>query len=133
MTDREQSVTAFDPKRGINISHRKEGNAFYSFSLIDLDKGKECAVLRLYNSVSGARNYACLWVFGEPFYCSGSGFAGGYGYHRPSAAAQNAFDTAGIKLAEPIDGRGDSAIEDAMRALGRYMGITRPMLHKAHG
>lgn len=128
-----QTVTAFNPDRGININHRKEGNAFYSFSIIDLDAGKESAVIRLYYSKSGARNYACLWVHEEEFYSSGSDYAGGYGYHRPSAAAHGAFKNAGITLAKPIDGRGDSAIEDAMRALAEFMGIKRYMIHRAHG
>ena len=126
-------VKGFIPARRINISHRKEGNAFYSFSLIDLDKGEESAVLRLYNSASGSRNYACLWITREPFYANGSGYAGGYGYHRPSAAAQQAFIGAGVALAEPIDGRGDEAIRGAMLALAAHMGIARPMLLQAHG
>ena len=128
-----QSITAFEPKCGINTNHRKEGNAFYSLSIIDLDAGEESAVIRLYYSKSGARNYACLWVLCEGFYASGSDYAGGYGYHRPSAAAQGAFKNAGVTLAEPIDDRGDSAIEDAMRALADYMGIARYMIHRAHG
>jgi len=130
--ERKQAIAKFEPQRGINSTHRKEGNAFYSVSLIDLDAGQEVAVMRLYYSKSGARNYACLWVFREPFYASGSGYAGGYGYHRPSAAAQTAFRKAGITLAEPIDGLGDTAIEDAMRALGDHMGIARSMLLRAH-
>jgi len=129
-----QSIVAFNPTRGLNVSHRKEKNAFYSYSLIDLDRGSESAVIRLYYSTTGAVNYACLWVHrGEPFYASGSGKAGGYGYHRPSAAAHYAFKAAGIQLAEPIDGRGDEAIRDAMRALGEYLGINRMMIHTANG
>lgn len=128
-----QSIAKFEPQRGINTNHRKEGNAFYSLSLVDLDRGAECAVIRLYYSKSGARNYACLWIMQEGFYASGSGYAGGYGYHRPSAAAQEAFRGAGVTLAEPIDGRGDEAIREAMTALGAHMGIARPMILHAHG
>lgn len=129
-----QSVLSFTPASNINAAaHRKEKQAFYSFSLIDLDQGSESAVIRLYYSTTGARNYACLWITREPFYASGSGQAGGYGYHRPSAAAQEAFERAGVKLAEPIDGRGDSAIEDAMRALAAHMGVARFMILRAHG
>lgn len=129
-----QSIAAFTPSHGINAkAHRKEKQAFYSYSLIDLDAGQESAVIRLYYSSTGARNYACLWVSREGFYASGSGMAGGYGYHRPSAAAQCAFESAGIKLAEPIDGRGDSEIEGALKALAAHMGIARPMILRAHG
>lgn len=128
-----QSVLSFAPARNLNTNHRKEKQAFYSYSLIDLDKGSESAVIRLYYSATGARNYACLWVLREGFYASGSGQAGGYGYHRPSAAAQEAFERAGVKLAEPIDGRGDSEIEEALKALAVHMGLARFMILRAHG
>jgi hypothetical protein len=129
-----QSVLSFTPTSGINAAaHRKEKQPFYSFSLIDLDNAEESAVIRLYYSASGARNYACLWILRDGFYASGSGKAGGYGYHRPSAAAQEAFTRAGVKLAEPIDGRGDSEIEYAMRALADHMGIARSMILRANG
>ncbi len=127
-----QAVTAFTPALAINRNHRKENNAFYSYSLIDLDKGSELAVIRLYYSASGARNYACLWVRAENYYASGSGYAGGGGYHRPSAAAADAFRKAGITLAEPIGGVGDEAIRDAMQALGHYLGIACPMILRAN-
>ena len=126
-----QSITAFAPRRNLNLAHRKEDQAFYSFSLIDLDAGKERAVIRLYNSATGRLNFACLWI-NDPW-ASGSGRAGGYGYHRPSAAAHEAFRAAGITLAEPIDGRGDSAIQEAMEALGAHLGIKRATILKANG
>lgn len=127
-----QSILSFSPASNINVGHRKENQAFYSFSLVDLDNATESAVIRLYNSSTGARNYACLWIIAPGFYASGSGMAGGYGYHRPSAAAQEAFTRAGVQLAEPIDGRGDSAIEDALKALAAHMGIARFMIIRAH-
>lgn len=39
--------------------------------------------------------YCCLWVSGK---CSGSGQAGGYGYHKESAALDAAIKSAGIEL-----------------------------------
>ena len=52
-------------------------------------------------------------------YCSGHGKAGGYGYHKESAALQEAIESAGIKLRSPIDGAGDSAVRGAMEAINR--------------
>ena len=46
--------------------------------------------------------YACIWHNNG----SGSGYAGGYGYHKASAAAQAAITSSGIDLSEDIDGRG---------------------------
>lgn len=127
-----QSIKSFTPRLGLNKNHRKEGNAFYSYSIIDLNNGQEVAVIRLYNSATGSRNYACLWVLKEGHHATGSGQAGGYGYHRTSAAAQLAFKTAGIVFGQPIDGGGDWAIREAMRCLAGHLGIKRWMLHTAN-
>ena len=53
---------------------------------------------------------------------SGHGRATGCGYHKTSAALQAAIDSAGIKLAQPIDGRGDSAEDEALTAIARALG-----------
>lgn len=42
--------------------------------------------------------YCCVWVHGKPFWMSGKGQAGGYGYHKYSAAFAAALSSAGIKL-----------------------------------
>lgn len=113
-------------QKGVNgKAHRKENHFMQSYILLCTDESgiRELAQLRLYGTQS--TNYACLWVHDSKSetYVAGSGKAGGYGYHRPSAAAQVAFDNAGVGLGEAIDGRGDSAIENAMKALGAALGI----------
>ena len=118
---------------GLNISHRKENHFMEQYSLIHLHQGefKEAACLRIYGTQ--AMNYACLWIHAkEEYYGSGSGSAGGYGYHRPSQAAMYAFNAAGIYLKEDISGRGDSAIEDAIRALASKLKIKKYFIHKSH-
>lgn len=81
----------------------------------------ELAVLRIYagRSKSASRVYASVWVHNK---CAGSGWAGGYGYHKSSAAASEALTNAGIKLDEPISGRGDNVIADALHAVGIALG-----------
>ena len=76
---------------------------------------------------NASRIYATIWVshcapaaFDG---CSGSGYAGGYGYHKASAAAQDAIQSAGIELSAPIGGAGDSAIEAALGAIARALGF----------
>jgi hypothetical protein len=142
-------ITAtFDPAKvkGVNgKAHRKEGKChFESYSIIDPDRlwgrpnedggGQEAPAViecRLYGT--GARNYACIWVSKEPWgWSSGSGSAGGGGYHRPSAAAQEAIDNAGFSLSRPIDGRGPSAIVEALFAIAKVIGVTKPILFHAH-
>ena len=129
-----QSVKSFYPSYNLIAHHRKAYKCFHSYSIIDLNAGLERAVIHLYQSGSGARDYARLWVYSHDAFldATGSGMAGGSGYHRPSAAAQVAFEEAGITLSEPIDGRGESAIKDAMRALADYLPVKRYMILHAH-
>ena len=117
-----QEILSLVPTIGINAkAHRKGDNFQESYSGLAVVDGEivEAVILRIYGTQ--ARNYCCLWVQGNGIYSSGSGQAGGYGYHRASAAAQAAFETAGIKLKDAIDGRGDSAIKDAVEVLLKHI------------
>lgn len=65
------------------------------------------------------------WVYG---FTSGTGSAGGWGYHKSSAAVQNALTSAGIELYDKdktrqyIDGVGDGAIREALLAVAYAAG-----------
>jgi hypothetical protein len=124
------------PKDGINArAHRKENNFLESYKLVAIYKSElvEIADLRIYGT--NAKNYSCLWVHDKKnnIYCSGSGSAGGYGYHRPSAASSEAFQTAGIELSESISGRGDRAQEEALLSLAKKLGYRKTYVIKGHG
>lgn len=126
-----------NPKaKGMNAAaHRKEDNFTGQITLYNPATRAELAVLRTYHTQSTA--YACLWCYGknkqgEAVYNSGSGKAGGYGYHRASAAVGEAFEAAGFKLKYSIAGVGDTAIEEAMYALARFMGYRRAVIIKAN-
>lgn len=125
-------------KTKFTVNHRKEGKCYLdSVAVIDLAEGPmECGeqhtpvVLRLYGT--GRRNYACLWVNNAPIFTQGSGWSGGCGYHRPSAAAQEAINNAGFALSEPIAGRGDDAICRAVMAIAVAVGVKKPAYVLAH-
>lgn len=128
------TIHAESPNK-FSTSHRKEGKCFFSsVSVISL-AGKPWGdgrldpeiSLRLYGT--GSKNFACLWISGHNR--RGSGSAGGYGYHRPSAAAQEAINNAGISLALPIDGRGEESMREALLAIARALKIKRPVLVEA--
>ena len=125
-----------------NINHRKENHFTQQYTAVVFNG--QCAydavTLRIY--ATDAKSYCCLWVHDncswvkccrDSYYRNGSGSAGGYGYHRASAAAQEAINNAGIILSEDIAGRGDAAIEEAVRAIavvmwgadGYYIHVTR--------
>jgi ribosomal protein L32 len=71
-------------------------------------------------------------------YTQGSGRAGGYGYHRPSAAAGEAIRNAGFELltdeGKPCDigGVGESAIEEALCAIADAIGLKDYALVRSH-
>lgn len=119
-------------KTSFNPDHMRGNNArFESYAVVNLDKpmtpDKEIdrlIDLKIYSTSS--RAYACIWVRDEHKVCAqkGSGYAGGYGYHRPSAAVQNAIQNAGFRLSYDIAGSGDSAIFEAVLAVARAMGYT---------
>lgn len=118
--------------------HRKENKCYFdSFTALapclnyegkpDL---KPVVELRLYGT--GNSNTAAIWVHSGDIHTSGTGQAGGYGYHRPSAAAAEAIRNAGFKLSNNISGVGNSAIEEAVKAIAEAVGYPDCPVFHAH-
>lgn len=80
-------------------------------------------------SSSASKVYASIWVHDSThnIFTSGKGSAGGYGYHKTSAAVDEAIQSAGIELSQGISGVGDSAIKEALVAIVRALGYTGPV------
>lgn len=123
-------------------SHRKEGKCYFSsMQVIDL-AAKPYEVSRRAHDVicarfygTGCKNFACIWIhaptskkYPDGLHTSGSGSAGGYGYHRPSAALAEAVRNAGFTLDECISGRGESAMREALLAIAAAVGVKKPAL-----
>lgn len=101
---------------------------------------REIVTARFYmgRSASASVMYCCLWVHGKDVCTSGKGSAGGYGYHKGSAALAEAITSAGIELygdqygrdktrtrnKQPahIGGCGQSAMDDALVAIAKAAG-----------
>lgn len=86
---------------------------------------------RLYST--GNANTCCLWVHGVDglagiTHTQGSGRAGGYGYHRPSAALSEAIRNAGFTLSRDIAGVGDDAMQEALFAMAKAIGVRKPAI-----
>ena len=120
--------------KNINPSDRKEKGYSGTFLVVDKDFNEKVNC-RIYWTET--RCYCCLWVSDVDGYQSGSGWAGGYGYCKESAAVQQAIDNAGYRLYQDkkrkhcsISGVGREAIESALRAIGRL--TTRKKLHLIH-
>lgn len=146
-----------------NYSNEKE--LVSHWSVIGKIKGelREVVTVKCYmgRSTNASTVYASLWVHVAGFYCSGKGSAGGYGYHKESAAVGEAIASAGIELYGKacgipqydynekrayteeeqkamlrkamkerchINGVGDSAIEDAIKAIAKAAGAKGKLL-----
>lgn len=119
--------------------HRKENKCYFdSYTALvpyfnkytNREDLKAIVELRLYGT--GNSNTAAIWINDTEIHTSGTGSAGGYGYHRPSAAAAEAITNAGFELDNPIAGRGDSAIEEAVMAIAESLGYKNASIFHAH-
>lgn len=126
----------------INRSHRKESKFTKQLTLAGFGKGYDgkqrvASYVQARFYWTNSRCYCCVWIndtrAGHGLHISGSGYAGGYGYHKESAALADALTMAGIELSEPIGGRGDSAMESALLAIGKALKVTRATVLQAHG
>ena len=95
----------------------------YTTLLVSPDVIKEVCTLKLYCDKNGSNVHALFWLYrwdnGARNQYVGYGKAGGWGYHKASAAAAYSFESAGINLSEALDGRGDGAIRDALLAIAK--------------
>ena len=112
---------------GKNYGHKKE--LVQTFNVIT-DTLKEIITVRCYmgRSASASVVYASLWITAPDYHGSGTGKAGGYGYHKISAAIGDAIASAGIALDTDISGVGNSAILDALTAISNALGFERVLI-----
>ena len=116
-------------KESFNINHRKGSLPGLDrvYKVIEKSTMAEVVDCRIYWSSTFATCYCCLWVHRNNTYASGSGKAGGYGYHKQSAAVSDAIYNAGFDLGKYTAGGGDDAIEEALIAVART--ATRKQVH----
>lgn len=132
------NATLTDRPQKFTTKHRRETPCYFAqWSAGDLDAEPwpdgtlpELVTLRTYATPRGSTVTAALWTQSadRSEHRSGTGSAGGGGYHKASAAAHEAIRNAGIDLSERIDGRGESAIASAVLAIARALGAKRPAL-----
>jgi hypothetical protein len=72
--------------------------------------------------------YCSVWIHGRGVNRSGYGKASGYGYHKESDALESALESAGVTLSQHIGGRGERAMETALRSIARSLGFRGQML-----
>ena len=101
--------------------YRKEKGFYRQISMIDSRDGSAIVQARWYwPGRDGASTcYCCVWIHGDDSHGRGGGRAGGYGYHKESAALLAALNDAGAYVSEDIGGRGDQAMFEALEVLAR--------------
>lgn len=125
-----QVVKFIPTDKNYNRNHRKENWPHTEWSLIDAEKLSNKLILRIYHNQKASTIYAACWI--NFMSASGTGSANGYGYHKASAAAAEALRNCGITLNEPIDGRGESMIIEAIEAFANYLHLTKFYIHKSN-
>ena len=111
----------------INYGDKKE--LIKTFNVVT-DGLKEVITVRCYmgRSANASTVYASVWINTSEVHTSGKGKAGGYGYHKESAAIAAAIESAGISLDTDISGVGDGAIKEALSAIANALGFERVLI-----
>ena len=127
-----QTITATLPAKDVMNAKWKDGKeqvSFYAVSAWTGEAFEQPITVRVWmgRSRNASTVYCALWCHnregnGRSF--SGAGSAGGYGYHKESAALDSAIRSAGISLDRRIRGVGDSAMRDALGAIARARLVT---------
>ena len=110
-------ATITTSRKPFNPNYRRDNGFCREIDGIAVVDGqiKEVVTVRCYATQS--RTYCAVWVYANGTCHSGTDYAGGYGYHRASAAMQGALYNAGIDLEERISGCGDTAMKEAVKAI----------------
>ena len=118
------------PKTRLSNNQKLRKNGFTEgYKLFNLQQ-EQILDLRIY---WGSVNcYAVLWVSHKGIYLSGSGVAGGHGYHKQSAAVSEAINNCGIELSERMAGAGDGKIREAIEEIGKAFGYRKLHIVRIH-
>ena len=116
----------------INYGAQKEMIATWNVIVDSNDGLRDIITARCYmgRSTNASTVYASIWVHSTDHRTNGTGKAGGYGYHKQSAAVSDAIRSAGITLSKDISGAGDSAIESALKAIAQALGYESCLIVK---
>ena len=111
------------------VNYKGQKELVKSYNVIT-DTLQEIIMARCYmgRSASASTVYASVWIYSGGTHTSGKGKAGGYGYHKESAAIAEAIESAGITLDANISGVGDCAIRDALTAIANALEFERVLI-----
>jgi hypothetical protein len=123
------TATLDDSRPGnFNRAYHKDKGLTHGYKVIDCnpehadynDEPSTVADIRVY--FPGSVCYCAAWLHGTAD-TSGTGKAGGYGYHMQSAAIEAALKAAGFNFNQEIGGRGTEAEQAAIMAAARAIAL----------
>lgn len=115
---------------GRNLSRDKELVQTYNLIALRNNELRKVITVRCWmgRSRTASTVYATIWVQAPDYWVSGHGKAGGYGYHKISAAVADAIRSAGIELDQSISGVGEQGIRAAMEAIALKLGYKKTLI-----
>lgn len=128
------------PAKPFTPSHRKVNKPHTTTALLYVDangKIQNAMEVRVYHLAPGqdgmGRVFAAFWLhIGNDTHASGSGWAGGCGYCKQSAAASEAIKNAGFETATQSSGAGMGAVEKALLEIATFYGINNGQVFTFH-
>lgn len=128
----ENKVISFNPSQDMPASYReRQAKHFYNgYKVVTIVNGEMVELVDARLGATNSCHYASVWLntryYNHDYYntcgsARGSGKAGGYGYHRASAALESAFRRAGMRFEDGCSCKGESAMRDCLMCAGEYL------------
>lgn len=128
----ENKVISFVPAQDMPARYReRQKKHFYNgYKVVTIVNGEMVELVDARLGATDSCHYASVWLnvryYDNNYYntcgsARGAGKAGGYGYHRASAALDSALRRAGMKFNIGCSCLGESAMRDCLLAAGEYL------------
>lgn len=128
----ENKVISFVPAQNMPVSYRErqEKHFYMGYKIVTIIDDKMETLIDARLGATDSCHYASIWLntkysdydyYNEYGDARASAKAGGYGYHRASAALESAFTRAGMRFTVGCSGMGESMMKDCLLAAGEYL------------
>ncbi len=128
----ENKVVSFNPAQNMPASYReRQARHFYNgYKVVTIVNNEMVELIDARLGATDNCHYASVWLnvryYDNNYYntcgsACGAGKAGGYGYHRASAALESAFSRAGMRFEDGCACMGESMMRDCLLAAGEYL------------
>lgn len=125
-------VVSFNPAQDMPRAYcdREEKHFYTGYKVVTIVNDEMIELIDARLGATENCHYAVIWLncfySNEDFACEngracGAGKAGGWGYHRESAALESAFRRAGMKFDIGCGGQGETMMRDCLMCAGEYL------------